>query len=122
MHEEPLDPFEGDAYFDEPQPTIELDPCERAEFLEDLHELETFHKVLQPLGFTGVVMDCPDCDDTHYFSWELMMANLRHMLSGTAPMVHEPACGADPDRYVSWEYARGYTDAWLRLDGPSTVE
>ena len=24
--------------------------------------------------------------------------------------MHEPAFNPDPDRYVSWEYARGYTD------------
>jgi hypothetical protein len=24
--------------------------------------------------------------------------------------VHEPAYDPDPDHYVSWEYARGYTD------------
>ena len=35
---------------------------------------------------------------------------LRHLLDSGRPRVHEPAYDPDPDRYVTWEYARGYAD------------
>ena len=31
-------------------------------------------------------------------------------LDSGRPRVHEPAFDPDPDHYVTWEYARGYTD------------
>ena len=43
-----------------------------------------------------------------------MAANLRALLGEGRTHVHEPAFAPDSDAYVSWDYARGYTDA-LRM-------
>ena len=59
----------------------------------------------------GVVVDCGDCGEPHYFSWALMSANLQALLGRGAAQAHEPAFEPDPDAYVSWDYARGYCDA-----------
>jgi len=40
-----------------------------------------------------------------------MAANLRALLGEGRTHVHEPAYAPDQDAYVSWDYARGYTDA-----------
>jgi hypothetical protein len=40
-----------------------------------------------------------------------MAANLRALLGEGRTSVHEPAFSPEPDAYVSWDYARGYTDA-----------
>jgi len=58
----------------------------------------------------GVVVDCDDCREPHFFAWDLMRANLRHLLVAGRTRVHEPAFDPDPSEYVTWEYARGYAD------------
>jgi len=83
---------------------------ERAEVEEDLADLEIFQTLLVPTGVRGLVIDCEDCREPHYFDWELMRANLRHLLTSGRPRVHEPAFDPDPEHYVSWDYARGYAD------------
>ena len=59
-----------------------------------------------------------------------MAANLRALLGEGRTHVHEPAFAPDPDAYVSWDYARGYTDAVQALterltdpalDGPAVT-
>ena len=64
-----------------------------------------------PQGVEGISVDCADCGEQHYFGWDLMAANLRALLGEGRTHVHEPAFSPDPDAYVSWDYARGYTDA-----------
>ncbi|WP_100447883.1 DUF5319 family protein [Glycomyces xiaoerkulensis] len=119
MHEEPRDPFADDPEHMDHSMVFEpeLDDADRADLLEDLHELEMFEKVLQPLGFRGVVVDCADCDEPHYFTWGLLMSNLRALLKDNSAQVHEPAYDPDPAQYVTWDYARGYSDCWLRHHG-----
>ena len=63
-----------------------------------------------PRGVRGIVVECSDCGESHYFGWDLMRSNLRHLLDVGRTRVHEPAFGPDPARYVSWEYARGFAD------------
>jgi hypothetical protein len=115
----PLDPFLGDPHDpaallepvdgpDGPQPLTE---AERADVVADLAELETFRAVLGPQGVQGIAVDCGDCGEQHYFGWDLMTANLRALLGEGRTSVHEPAFSPDPDAFVSWDYARGYTDA-----------
>jgi hypothetical protein len=115
----PLDPFAGDP--DDPARALDDDvvrtpmaPDEREEVLSDLEDVEVFEALLAPRGVKGVVAHCADCDDAHYFRWDLLRSNLRHLLdAGTTPL-HEPAATApDPDDYVSWDYARGFADASL---------
>lgn len=127
---EPLDPFSGDpddparelAALDdellaagEVQTDPPLTPQEREDVLEDLADLEVFEALLEPRGVKGLIVHCGDCDEPHFFDWDLLRGNLRHLLDAGTHRVHEPAFAPDPADYVSWEYARGFTDA--ALDG-----
>jgi hypothetical protein len=112
----PLDPFLEDpddpaALLDEGEPAQPLTDEERADVLADLDELATFRRTLGPQGVAGITVDCADCGEQHFFGWDLMAANLRALLGEGRTHVHEPAYAPEPDSYVSWDYARGYTDA-----------
>lgn len=117
MHDEPLDPFTGDPA----DPAAELDdleseaieplsPAEREDVLEDLADLEIYQALLAPVGIRGLVIECEDCHEPHYFDWDLLRGNLKHLLDSGRPRIHEPAYDPDPEHYVTWEYARGYAD------------
>jgi len=118
VQEEPIDPFSGDpadpaAGLDDLAEDAESDPLtetERQDVLEDLSDLEIYQALLSPTGIRGLVIECEDCHEPHYFDWDLLRGNLRHLLSNGRPRVHEPAYDPDPDHYVTWEYARGYAD------------
>ncbi len=120
-HDQPVDPFSddpedpaaelGDEDEDEP-----LSPAEREEVLADLEDLEVFRTLLEPRGVRGLVVDCDDCREPHYFNWELLNGNLRHLLDVGQTRVHEPAFSPDPTQYVSWDYARGFADGVLDED------
>ncbi|GAA3128552.1 DUF5319 family protein [Nonomuraea salmonea] len=58
----------------------------------------------------GLVLDCPECGEQHFFDWDLLRGNLKQMIEKGQPQVHEPAFHPDPADYVSWDYARGYVD------------
>jgi hypothetical protein len=112
----PLDPFLGDpddpaSLLDDGEPPQPLTEDEREDVLADLTELEIFRVTLGPQGVHGITVDCGDCGEQHFFGWDLMAANLRALLGEGRTHVHEPAFAPDPDAYVSWDYARGYTDA-----------
>jgi hypothetical protein len=116
VQEEPIDPFAGDPA-DPAMPLgegdDENDPLtadERQDVLEDLADLAIYQALLTPLGVRGLVIECEDCHEPHYFDWDLLRGNLRHLLDSGRPRVHEPAFNPDPDHYVTWEYARGYAD------------
>ena len=119
---EPVDPFAGDpqdparelAQLDEDGEVEEpLDPQEREDVLEDLADLEVFEALLAPRGVRGLVVECADCAEPHWFGWDLLRGNLRHLLDAGTHRVHEPAFAPDPSDYVTWDYARGFTDASL---------
>src|SRR5690349_4000746 len=118
VQEEPIDPFNGDpadpaAGLDDLTEDAENDPlteAERQDVLEDLSDLEIYQALLSPTGIRGLVIECEDCHEPHYFDWDLLRGNLRHLLTSGRPRVHEPAYDPDPDHYVTWEYARGYAD------------
>ncbi|MGB9375904.1 MAG: DUF5319 domain-containing protein [Mycobacteriales bacterium] len=114
MTEDPQDPFplepgdpasELDSEVSEP-----LSPDEREDVVADLADLEIYQTLLEPQGVRGLVVDCEDCHQSHYFSWDLLRSNLRQLLDAGQTRVHEPAFDPDPAHYVSWEYARGYAD------------
>jgi hypothetical protein len=114
----PMDPFFGDpmdpaAALGDEDVAEPLAANEREEVLSDLEDLEVFEALLAPNDFRGIVIDCEDCREPHYFSWDLMRANLRHLLDAGETRVHEPAFSPEPSQYVSWEYARGYADGVL---------
>ncbi len=116
MHDEPLDPFRDDPV--DPSTDLEesedsqepLTDDERTDVEEDLSDLEVFEALLAPAGIRGLVIDCEDCHEPHFFDWDLLRSNLRHLLDSGRPRVHEPAFDPDPEHYVTWEYARGYSD------------
>jgi uncharacterized protein DUF5319 len=126
MHDEPGDAaFDEGAYgepydgaFDDPDDEEErpLLPHEREDVLAEIEEIATFQALLEGRGIRGIAVDCEDCGEAHYFGWDLLVANLRHLLDAGRMRVHEPAYDPDPDDYVSWDYARGYADAVLALD------
>lgn len=117
MHEDgPVDPFLGDphdpaALFDEADPAQPLSSEERADVEADIAELAVFRGALEPLGVEGIAVECGDCGERHYFGWDLMVANLQALLGEGRTSVHEPAYAPRPEAYVTWDYARGYTDA-----------
>ncbi len=113
---EPLDPFLGDpddpaALLDALEPATPLTEDECADVRADLAELAEFRAVLEPVGVAGIIVECGECGEQHYFGWELMLSNLRALLGEGRSHVHEPAFAPDTDSYVSWDYARGYADA-----------
>lgn len=115
----PLDPFLDDpddpaALLDPPEQLAPLSAQERADVAADLAELAEFEAALGPRSVRGVVVECADCGESHYFSWALMSANLHALLGYGVTHAHEPAFDPDPDSFVSWDYARGYTDALAR--------
>ncbi|MBN1171285.1 MAG: DUF5319 domain-containing protein [Micromonosporaceae bacterium] len=119
MQDEPIDPFASDpgdpASAFEPVPEEEpegetLTTEERQDVLEDLADLEIYQTLLTPLGVRGLVIECEDCHQPHYFDWDLLRGNLRQLLNSGRARVHEPAFDPDPDHYVTWDYARGYAD------------
>ncbi len=112
----PLDPFRDDpddpaALLDAIEPAAPLSEEELADVRADLSELAEFRAVLAPVGVDGIIVECTDCGEHHFFGWDLMAANLHALLGEGRTHVHEPAFEPDPDAYVSWDYARGYADA-----------
>lgn len=118
VHDEPIDPFHGDpadpsSELDYPADDLLSDPlseADRQDVLEDLADLEVYQALLGPIGIRGLVIECDECHEPHYFDWDLLRGNLRQLLDSGVPRVHEPACDPDPEHYVSWDYARGYYD------------
>ncbi|MER6825894.1 DUF5319 family protein [Streptosporangium sp. NPDC000563] len=105
--DDPDDPAAALGDADDPEP---LTTDERDEAMTDLADVEVFRSLLEPQGVLGLVLDCPECGEQHYFDWELLRGNLRQMIENGQPQVHEPAYQPNPTDYVSWEYARGYVD------------
>ena len=121
--EPPLDPFADDpgdpaAGFDDDdtEEAAPLTPQERSDIIADLEDLEVFQALLEARGVRGLVVDCQDCEEPHYFAWDLLRGNLKHLLDEGLPRVHEPAYSPDPSEYVSWDYARGFADGVLTAD------
>ena len=92
---------------------LPLSPFEREELVTDLADLEGFRALLEPRDVLGIVIECEDCGERHYMDWDLVVGNLRSLLTVGRTRIHEPAYSPDITRYVSWEYARGYSDAVL---------
>jgi hypothetical protein len=119
----PHDPFAGDPSdpaaemgSDETGTDEPLTDDERRDLLEDLQDIDAFQALLEPREIRGLVVDCEDCREPHYFAWELLRGNLHSLLDLGSPHVHEPAYSPDPSDYVSWDYARGFADGVLTAD------
>jgi hypothetical protein len=100
------DGFDEDEGFDEP-----LDEHESALVQQDLDDLADFEAAFRAEGYRGVAVWCHDCVEEHYFPWAMLRENLQTLLETGETPVHEPAFQPEPDRYVPWDYARGYVDA-----------
>ncbi len=88
-----------------------LDAHESAMIEQDLLDLTDFEATFGAEGYRGVAMWCQDCAEEHFFPWGMLRENLQLLLQTGETPVHEPAFAPEPDRYVPWDYARGYLDA-----------
>jgi hypothetical protein len=95
-----------------------LDEHETALIQQDLSDLADFEAAFRPEGYRGVAVWCQDCVEEHYYPWDMLRENLQMLLDTGETPVHEPAFAPEPDRYIQWDYARGYVDA-LRDAGVS---
>lgn len=104
--DEGFDDDDLDEFDDEP-----LDEHETALVQQDLHDLADFEATFRPEGYRGVAVWCHDCAEEHYYPWDMLRENLQLLIDTGETPVHEPAYAPEPDRYIQWEYARGYVDA-----------
>ena len=88
-----------------------LDAEERKDVEADLEDLEAIRAAFQPQGMRGVIIACTDCGSDHFYDWDLLQENLRHMLEAGEPRMHEPAFEPREEDYVLWDYGKGYVDA-----------
>ena len=111
----PLDPFKDDpndpASFIEDDEVVEpLTDEERVHIIRDLAQVREFKDVLRPRGILGIYFLCEDCEEMHYYDWEIMEQNMLSTLNGELPPVHEPSAQPNVEAYVPWDYALGYLD------------
>lgn len=105
--------------FDEERP---LEPEEREALRQDLLDVQVLKEVLGAKGIKGTVFYCPDCDEDHFLTWDLLSGNLEELLEQGESPVHEPAFDPDPDEYVSWDYARGFLDGYESFEQEELAE
>jgi hypothetical protein len=98
-----------DDNIDDDQP---LDEEERELLQQDLVDVHVLKELLGPKGIKGTEFYCPDCEEDHYLTWDLLAGNLQEILDAGESPVHEPAFEPDPDEYVKWDYARGFLDGY----------
>lgn len=111
----PRDPFADDpndpaSFLEADEPMPPLSEEERANIRQDLELVAEFQRVLAPRGIQGIFFLCEDCDEFHYYDWDIMAANMSATLAGELSPVHEPSAQPDVSAYVPWDYALGYLD------------
>lgn len=110
----PLDgSFDADD-FDPDDPLLDgllLDEHELEHIRRDLDDLADFEAAFRPEGYRGVAVWCQDCSEEHFYPWDMLRENLQVLIETGETPVHEPAFAPEPERYVPWDYARGYVDA-----------
>ncbi|MDY3128169.1 MAG: DUF5319 domain-containing protein [Corynebacterium sp.] len=111
----PQDPFADDpndpASFIEDDEQVEpISELERLELMTELAMVQQFAQVLPAHGIDGVFMFCEDCEEPHYYDWDIMISNIEAMINDQLAAVHEPSAEPNPMRYVPWEYAMGFVD------------
>jgi Family of unknown function (DUF5319) len=100
-----------DDEFDD-MPDEPLDEEERDLLKQDLVDVQVLKELLGPKGIKGTEFYCPDCEEEHYLTWDLLAGNLEEILEAGESPVHEPAFEPDPEEYVKWDYARGFLDGY----------
>ncbi|SDS47010.1 hypothetical protein SAMN04488539_1737 [Corynebacterium timonense] len=111
----PLDPFADDpndpaSFIEDDEVAQPLSPQERIDVIRDLAQVREFIHNLSPRGILGIYFTCEDCEQVHYYDWEIMEQNMLASLRGELPPVHEPSAQPNVDAYVTWDYALGYID------------
>ena len=89
-----------------------LDDEERELLQQDLVDVRVLKELLGPKGIKGTEFYCPDCEEEHYLTWDLLAGNLQEILEAGESPIHEPAFEPDPEEYVKWDYARGFLDGY----------
>jgi hypothetical protein len=89
-----------------------IDEEERELLEQDLVDVQVLKELLGPRGIKGTEFYCPDCEEDHYLTWDLLAGNLQEILQAGESPVHEPAFEPNPDEYVKWDYARGFLDGY----------
>lgn len=102
-----------EEFYEEDAP---LSDDEREALGQDLTDVDMLKDLLGPRGIKGAVFYCPDCDEDHYLTWDLLKGNLQELLAEGESPAHEPAFDPDPNEYVSWDYARGYLDGFENFE------
>ena len=111
----PLDPFADDpndpaSFLEDDEPMPPLSDHERTQIEHDLMLVAQFRAALGPRGINGIFFYCDDCEEHHYYDWDIMAANMRATLAGELSPVHEPSANPNPAAYVPWDYCLGYID------------
>ncbi|MGX0629282.1 hypothetical protein Caferm_00015 [Corynebacterium afermentans subsp. afermentans] len=111
----PLDPFADDpndpaSFIEDDEHAEPLSPAERVAVIQDLSHVRDAKRILKPRGILGVSFLCEDCDQVHYYDWEIMEQNMIASLNNQLPPVHEPSAQPSIEAYVPWDYAMGYLD------------
>jgi hypothetical protein len=113
-HDEDDDNFDGDDFdedFDGDFEDLPLDEHELEQIQRDLSDLSDFESAFRTEGYRGVAVWCQDCVEEHYYPWDMLRENLQLLIETGETPVHEPAFAPEPERYIPWDYARGYVDA-----------
>lgn len=111
----PRDPFANDpndpaSFLEADEPAPPLTDEDRLAIREELKIVREAQAVLLPRGILGIYFLCEDCNDMHYYDWNIMAANMQASLRGELAPVHEPSLEPDAHAYVPWDYALGYLD------------
>lgn len=111
----PKDPFADDpndpaSFIEDDEEALELTDEERVQVTQDLELIHQFKKALAPRGILGIFFICDDCNEPHYYDWDIMAANMRATLGGELAPVHEPSAQPTTEAYVPWDYCLGYLD------------
>lgn len=111
----PLDPFANDpndpaSFIEDDEQPEPLSSEERQAIIHDLAHVRDAQRILRPRGILGIFFMCEDCEQTHYYDWDIMEQNMISTLNNALPPVHEPSASPDVNAYVTWDYALGYMD------------
>lgn len=111
----PKDPFADDpndpaSFIDDDEQMVPLTQEEKVAIIHDLALVQEFANALGPRGIDGIFFLCDDCEEHHFYEWDIIASNMKATLAGEMAPVHEPSAQPDPTRYVPWDYALGYMD------------
>ncbi|AKK04911.1 hypothetical protein CMUST_02835 [Corynebacterium mustelae] len=111
----PRDPFADDpndpaSFLEADEPLPPLSDDERAQIQQDLQLVAQFKNALQPRGINGIFFFCEDCEQQHFYDWDILASNMLATLAGELSPVHEPSVNPNPQAYVPWDYCLGYLD------------